>query len=193
MKIEIRPSFAILLGLLIALDPARLTLPFLLAAALHEAGHLICLRFCRVEVFHLRIGFSGAVLYTAAMTRRQEALSAASGPAVNLLCGVAFAGRCPVFSRLSLLLAGINLLPVFPLDGGRILSVLLPKSAAVIGTATAAALVLGGCFACAYLHMGLWPLFLPSVLLAKATVWYKQEQNLIAKSGFAVYNIQRSR
>lgn len=193
MKIEIRPSFAVLLGLLIALDPAGLMLPFLLAAALHELGHLVCLRLCGIPVNELRIGFTGAVLHTAPMALRQEACAAAAGPVVNLLCGLGFLRLCPAFSCVSLLLAFCNLLPVFPLDGGRILRSLWPKAAPAIGGAAAILLFFGGWIGCAGLHWGLWPLILPAVLLAKVAVWRRQEQKLFAKSGSSVYNIQRSR
>ncbi|MBQ6798557.1 MAG: site-2 protease family protein [Oscillospiraceae bacterium] len=193
LKIEIRPSFAVLLGLVIALDPAGLMLPFLLAAALHELGHLVCLRLCGIPVYKLRIDFTGAVLHTASMAPRREAYSAAAGPFVNLLCGLGFLRLCPAFSFVSLLLAFCNLLPIFPLDGGRILRSLWPKAAPAIGSVATMLLFIGGWIACAWLHWGLWPLILPAVLLVKVAVWRHQEQKLFAKSGSSVYNIQRSR
>ena len=118
--IRVTPGFAAALCLLGWCD-LRLCGLFLLALALHEAGHLTALALFRRPVLGLTLGAGGAKIETEALTLRQEALSAAAGPLVNLLSG-ALTLRCvPAFSAVSLGLAAVNLLPLYPLDGGRIL------------------------------------------------------------------------
>ena len=192
MRIEVRPAAAVSFGLLLALDPADLLLPLLLAASLHEAGHLLALRLCRVGVSLLQIGFGGAILHTAPMGRWEAALTAAAGPAVNLLLFALLRPTAPVFALMNLMLAAGNLLPVFPLDGGRILSALCPNLAPRIGDAVLLLILLCSMVACVHHHLGLWPLLCSAALLAKTAVSRLQEEKLIAKSGFSVYNILRS-
>ena len=192
MRIEVRPAAAVSFGLLLALDPAGLLLPLLLAASLHEAGHLLALRYCGVEVSLLQIGLTGAVLHTAPMERREAGLTAAAGPAVNIILFALLRHTVPVFSLLNLLLAAGNLLPVFPLDGGRILAAICPSAARRIGNAALLLLLLGSMAACACCHLGLWPLLCSAALLAKSSVSCLQEEKLIAKRCVSVYNIPRS-
>ena len=166
-RIELRPGAAIGLAVLLCIDPAGLCAPFLLAAALHECGHLLALCLCRVQIYRLRIGAAGAVLDTAPRTPRTEVCCAAAGPAVNLLLWLFFRRISPLFALISLLLALWNLLPVFPLDGGRIAGVLFSKSAQMLEGLTLAAIACLAAAATAVLHMGLWPALLALILLAK--------------------------
>ena len=66
-NLRVTPGFAVLLGLLIALDPGGLCLPLLAAAALHELGHLAALRHCGTVVMELRLGALGATIATEPM------------------------------------------------------------------------------------------------------------------------------
>lgn len=166
-RVELSPGAAVGLAVLICLDPAELCLPFLIAAALHECGHLLALRLCRVPLRRLRIGMTGAVMETAVRSRREELLCAAAGPVVNLLLGALFWRVCPVFSMLNLLLAAWNLLPVSPLDGGRIVAAAAPRFAGAIEVIAIASLVLLAAAATAVFHLGLWPVLLALVLLGK--------------------------
>ena len=99
------------------------------AAAFHECGHLLLLfalhdapqRMC-FGVFGMRIERAGEVR----LSYRQELAVYAAGPAANLLLCVSllpFCGKLPRLRRavrVNLLLAGFNLLPLPPLDGGGI-------------------------------------------------------------------------
>lgn len=191
VKIEISPAFAAGLGILIALDPASLWCPFLLAALFHELGHGFCLRLLKIPVLSIRVGMSGTVIETALLSGWREALCAAAGPFVNLVVGISFARAFPAFSFLNLLLMGFNLLPVFPLDGGRIVRAFFPEAAHVVSSAGIVILTLIGGVMTSILHEGLWPVILVSILLAKIAVQRGQEQKLFANRPSSVYNIQR--
>lgn len=187
--IEITPGFALLLALLLCLDPANLCLLFLLAAALHELGHLLCLRIFQIPVYRLRIGLSGAVLNTGMMERKQEWKAALAGPMVNLCCGLFFWKLDPGFARISLLLGGFNLLPIWPLDGGRILLACCPICGQWISGLLSAVLLLAACVGTAVWHLGLWPLLIFGVLWIKVLQNRRQEEKLIANTASGRYNI----
>ena len=174
--IRVTPGFVAALCLLGWCD-LRLCGFFLLALALHEAAHLTALALFRRPVLGLTLSAGGAKIETEALTLRQEALSAAAGPLVNLLSG-ALTLRCvPAFSAVSLGLAAVNLLPLYPLDGGRILRAALlsrlppERTERILRLAvwlTCSTLMVGACWLTVWRQAGLWPIFAALVLLCRA-------------------------
>ncbi|MBE7062919.1 MAG: hypothetical protein E7390_03905 [Ruminococcaceae bacterium] len=101
----------------------RLTL---LAAALHEGCHAV-MAFClRVPVLRLTILPYGCHLRLAPVDLMREAKIAAAGPAGSLFLYFLF--RDKTFGKINLILFLINLLPALPLDGGRLVRLLLLRN-----------------------------------------------------------------
>lgn len=103
-----------------------LTLPFpwlisaIAAAVIHELFHIGALYLLKAPPVAIRIGFRGTVIRTPPMDPKETLLCAAAGPFGSLL----LLFLIHVFPRLAICAAvqGLyNLLPVYPLDGGRIL------------------------------------------------------------------------
>ena len=108
----------------------------LLAALLHECGHLLAARWMKIPLRSMRIDLLGARLDVGdrLLPYGEEWLLAASGPLASLLFA---ALACPlwhrfslafVFSAVSLLLGLLNLLPVGSFDGGRMTEALLART-----------------------------------------------------------------
>ena len=120
-------GFFLLVGWFIASCGWRPALLVLGAAVLHELGHILALRYFRVNIRRIRIRAAGVVLETeGAMGYGQELASALAGPLANLLAA-AVLGRmgCTTAAGANGVLCAFNLLPVRPLDGGRALYLLL--------------------------------------------------------------------
>lgn len=119
-KITVRFEFCIFLAVLLLFVPVRLLISWLFAAFVHEMFHYTALRVCRVKVFSLAVGLSGAVMETAPMGMKEEIVCALAGPAGGLLL-LLVAKQIPYVSLFGAVQSFYNLLPVYPLDGGRVL------------------------------------------------------------------------
>lgn len=125
----VRPSALLTPALFLLLTDTPILLAALLPAALlHELAHYAVLRLCGVRAARFTITGLGASLYVPELHRLSygaELLSAAAGPLMNLLLWVllSLTGReeLTLFAGAQMVLGVLNLLPVRPMDGGRIL------------------------------------------------------------------------
>ena len=139
--IEIKPSFLLLLAVVFVafgglLGVFIVTLAFA-SVLLHELGHAVVARKLGVHVSGIELGFLGGAAKMTDLPRRpnHEIAIAAAGPAVSLaLAGLGLGlGALSGVSLIStlgwinLVLAGFNLIPALPMDGGRILRAALAK------------------------------------------------------------------
>lgn len=120
VEFSVSASSCIAAALMVLILPLPWLLAIVLAVAIHEICHLICLKVCRVCVYGIRIGLHGAAIETAAMSPFQELVCAAAGPMGSFLC-LFFVRSFPMLAICGLFQGIYNLLPVYPLDGGRML------------------------------------------------------------------------
>lgn len=114
-------------------DRSGIGISTLLAALLHECGHILAARALKIPLRRLRIDLLGARLEVSGrlLSFVEEWLLAAAGPLTSLVCAaLAFPlwDALPIsvpFSCASLLLGILNLLPIKSFDGGRMLEAFL--------------------------------------------------------------------
>ncbi len=107
-------------ALLLLLLPLNLIFSVLAAAMIHELFHLLVLRILHVPVHCISFYIGGAAIRTPPLSPTQELLCAAAGPVGSFLCLV-MVHRLPLFALCGAVQGLFNLLPLYPLDGGRIL------------------------------------------------------------------------
>lgn len=136
----------------------------IIAAAVHELGHIIALNAARFRINGFAAELGGVRIdYSGENAPAFHALTALAGP----LAGLGFAFLCSFSARvtgirwfaltagISLILSLFNLLPVLPLDGGRTLAAAL---SALMGRARAERVThsIGRCFSFILLAVGTW-------------------------------------
>lgn len=120
MAVETEGGFWLVLALMVLLFPAEVAAGTVLAAAVHELGHILAIRATGGRVRRLVLRTGGASLETDPMGPEQELLCALAGPAAGLMTVAAWR-VFPALALAGMVQTAFNLLPVYPLDGGRAL------------------------------------------------------------------------
>ncbi len=174
-RIDITPSAYLYWACLLLLFPLRWLFASFVAAAVHEICHILAVRWCRGEVWSLRIHPGGAEIETSPLAPEQELVCALAGP-LGALVLLPFFRWIPCTVVCAILQSIYNLLPVFPLDGGRALGcglILLvgEKRGRIIQTNTEKILMIlllaAGIFAFLRLNSGILPLVAGLYLASK--------------------------
>ena len=117
-RVETDGGFWLVLSLMLLLFPFRFFLGVVIAAAVHELGHLLAIRLTGGRVRRVCIHAAGAGIETAPMEPGREALCALAGPGLGALTILAWRWY-PELALAGLVQTVFNLIPVYPLDGGR--------------------------------------------------------------------------
>ena len=139
--VDLNASFLILLALVLVAygGLAGVVLLGLVfgSVVLHELGHAVIARRLGVQVSNIELSFFGgaARMVQLPKTANHELAIAAAGPAVSLILGgaglalgaLSHVGLFAWIGWTNLLIAGFNLIPALPMDGGRILRALLTR------------------------------------------------------------------
>ena len=133
MRIRVSATVPIVLGLMILTDRTGIGLITVLAALLHEVGHLFAARLLGIRAESMRLGFLGMRIDVGErlLSYSEEWLLCAAGPLVSLVLSAVAAplwgvwASARLFSCASLVLGILNLLPIRSFDGGRMLECFL--------------------------------------------------------------------
>lgn len=133
LELTVGPGALLLAAYLYFLGGGAALAAFFSAALAHELGHLIALHLSGAAVRRVRLTASGPILeYDGPLTPGREAGVIAAGP----VGGILFAAGCflagtPYFryaGLIALLGSAFNLLPAYPMDGGRLARLFLETS-----------------------------------------------------------------
>ena len=164
----ITPGGAILLGALVFLLQPAETGALAAAVGVHELGHLLALLLLGVRLDGIALTATGPVLCCMMPEQGAEgALATVSGPAFGALFWLSFRRLWPLAAEMSSVLTVVNLLPVLPLDGGRLLKAFTASHVGILRAVRFVVLVLlfSTGFICLYLGYGLAPLLFALWLL----------------------------
>lgn len=129
--IDISFWFVAVTALMMIVFPKSKGLFCFLFCVLHEMGHLLAMMFFGKKPSEIKLDYFGMKIVTCEkyMSAKEEIITALAGPLVNIVIFVIFFNlKQKDIAYISLALAVFNLLPVQILDGGRILSMLVPPS-----------------------------------------------------------------
>lgn len=122
--VKIEFSFLLIIAFSLLLKTDNL-LYLLLFSALHEAGHIVTLLLFGKAPDSITFSFYGiGMKHKAELPRNKELIFLLSGVFVNLVFAL-----FNIFRNLNSALFIINILPVYPLDGGRALSLFIGDKA----------------------------------------------------------------
>ena len=155
IKLYLPVGVLLSLGLLLMGQGRELVLVTLLAATLHELGHLVAARLLNIPLRELHLSSLGArlVLKGRMISYGEEWALSAAGPIFSLMgAAVAFLLRerlpfAELFAMASLFLGVLNLLPVRSFDGGRMADALLHR---LLGTRWADGIMNASSFLCLF-------------------------------------------
>lgn len=171
IEFEITCGAYFLWALALLILPLRWMVGALIAAAVHELWHFGAVILCGGKVYHVKISAAGAVMETSPMCHWKEMICAAAGP-VGSFSVLLTARHFPVAAICAAVQGAFNLLPLFPLDGGRVLRCGLEllfrgKKTGKVECLFAVLTVLALTYAAIRLKMGMMLLYILPVIAVK--------------------------
>lgn len=169
-------GFCITLALMILLVPFSWLVAMMVAAFFHEVCHFLAIYLLTARKASVGLFSYSAKMSMPEMPAWQEAVCALAGPIGGLLL-VLFAPVFPKLALCALVQSLYNLIPIYPMDGGRLLkcilvSLLMPPDVERVMQAVShmlrIALLLCGLIFSIFLHLGMIPI-LTAILICIRT------------------------
>lgn len=129
-RISVRSEVYVILAAAALLLPIDWIAAWITAAVAHEFFHYIALKVCRCRISHIQIGANGTLMNAGTMSYGKEAFCAIAGPLGGFVLLLA-ARWLPKVAICGFVQSTYNLIPIYPMDGGRVLFSLLRKWCAV--------------------------------------------------------------
>lgn len=124
LTVRISPGFFLSLAVGLLVFPIPWLLAWLTAATIHELCHLLALGLLKCPVYEIRIGAFGTKIYGQIPMGLKGFICALSGPIGGLML-IPLLRIAPRLVLCALFQSVYNLIPIYPLDGGRALMAVL--------------------------------------------------------------------
>lgn len=124
IRLKFSAGFYLFCAVVLLMFPLKWIAAWITAMCLHEFFHYFALQLFGVRVRQVSIGYNGARMQTEPLSNIQETACALAGPIGGLILLI-FVRRFPLLAICGFLQSAYNLLPIYPLDGGRALLSLL--------------------------------------------------------------------
>lgn len=171
-RVRINPFLPVLLCLMYRLDPVGCFWPFLVTAAVHELSHGLAITL-QGGVIHRASGAEWRHTGNLRIILSGRGHQRAGRAGIRVSAGDSFPSE-PLAGLLGMILGLYNLLPVYPMDGGRALRCVLlmrcayPRALSIsrwVTAATGTAVACLGICASFIWNWGLWPCLLSGLFL----------------------------
>lgn len=175
IRVEYSGRACILLALLFLTVPLHWIIAAVLAAVIHECCHLLAVAAVGGQVLKLRIGSGGAVMEASPLPPWKELVCILAGPMGSILL-IAAAKVMPKVTICGLIQGIFNLLPLYPLDGGRAIDCIVrmcfsgetaEQFGRILQSVTVYLVLAAAVWCSAVWKLGFWPFFASLFLLSK--------------------------
>ena len=155
--------------------PLRWIIGWLTVCFVHELFHLAALKLCRAQIWQIRVGPKGVQIVTDELMPMQEACCSIAGPLGSGLC-VYLSRLFPEAAVCAFIQGAFNLLPLYPLDGGRcvksLLSFLIGSESAdrvirILHLVVIIALLLAAMYVSIRCSVGILPILIAAMIVYK--------------------------
>lgn len=163
--------------------PLNWLLAAAIAAVFHEMCHIAAILLLGGKILGIRIGAGGAEIETDGLSTGRELVCTLVGPLGGFLL-LMFCRWIPRIALCGLMQSLYNLLPIYPLDGGRLIRCIVELSVPAasrdvvcryIEKASIAGIVLSAMYATFVRHLGIMPLLIAWMLILKKNTLQRRE------------------
>jgi Zn-dependent protease len=194
LSVQVTAGALIFLAVLLLILPLQWVLAVLLAAILHELCHAVAVLLCGGRINRVTISGRGAVMEAMPLSAGKDIICALAGPLGSFLL-LLLAKWMPRTAICGAVHGLYNLIPLFPLDGGRILRGLIhgifspPVAERVFlwSQRAFALLVTLGCLMLSF-RVGV-----VAVIALVLVFWRRLRENTLAKKAVWRYNRERTK